>query len=77
MFATLLVDPITAARACQAVDAGHVHGTMPCNQAAAVHCRRSGEDVCARHESGHATRTGCGQGEHDPIPALVTAGAAA
>jgi hypothetical protein len=67
----LNIDPATLARVCQQVDAGHVHGTMPCHTRATVHCRRNGEDVCDRHESGHASRTGCGQGEHEPIPALV------
>jgi hypothetical protein len=68
VFATLIIDPITPVRVCQDVDYGHVHGDVPCTTAAAIHCRRSGEDVCARHESGHAARTGCGQGDHEAIP---------
>lgn len=74
MFAALNVDPISHSRTCQEVDAGHVHGTMPCTRPATVHCRRSGENVCGRHENGHAARTHCGQGEHEPIPVrMVTA----
>ncbi len=71
MFNSLNVHPATHARVCQAVDAGHVHGTMPCYSRATVHCRHNGADVCERHESGHAARIGCGQGEHEPIPTLV------
>lgn len=73
MFATLVIDPAAHVRACQDVDYGHVHGDVPCSRPAAVHCRRSGEDVCARHESGHAARTGCGQGDHEAIPGGVDA----
>jgi hypothetical protein len=74
VFATLSVDPGSRTRLCQELDAGHVHGDMPCNRPASVHCRRSGEDVCERHESGHAARTLCGQGEHELIP-VPSAGA--
>jgi hypothetical protein len=64
------IDPVGRARVCQDVDAGHVHGTVVCRARATIHCRRNGQDVCPRHESGHAARTGCGQGEHEPLPVL-------
>jgi hypothetical protein len=75
VFTTLIVDPVSLVRVCQDVNAGHVHGTVPCSNPAAVHCRRSGTDVCERHESGHAARTNCGQGEHEVIPVLEVGGA--
>ncbi len=71
MFTALNLDPAAGTRTCQAVDTGHVHGSRPCPSRATVHCRRNGEDVCERHETGHAARTRCGQGEHEAIPTLV------
>jgi hypothetical protein len=50
------------------IDRGPVHGALPCNALATIHCLRTGEDLCSRHEPEHTSRVRCGQGEHMDVP---------
>jgi hypothetical protein len=68
MYRTLIANPQTRVRHCQTVERGGAHGALPCNGRASVHCLRTGEDLCPRHESAHTARVRCGQGEHIEIP---------
>ena len=68
MYRTSIAEPGLATRRCQTIDRGLVHGALPCNGHATIHCLRTGEDLCARHESEHMARVRCGQGEHMDVP---------
>lgn len=68
MYQMPIAEPGTRTRRCQTVDKGTLHGALPCNARASVHCLRTGEDLCTRHESGHTARVRCGQGEHTRLP---------
>jgi hypothetical protein len=68
MYQMPVAEPHTGTRLCQTIDRGQVHGAFPCNAHAVVHCLRTGEDLCRRHEPEHSARVACGQGEHMDVP---------
>jgi len=68
MYRTVIADPAVATRRCQTIDRNPVHGALPCGVHARVHCLRTGEDLCSRHEPEHTSRVRCGQGEHIEVP---------
>jgi len=68
MYRTAIAEPGVVTRRCQMIDRTPVHGALPCNVLATVHCLRTGEDLCSRHEPEHTSRVRCGQGEHMDVP---------
>jgi hypothetical protein len=69
MLGPLATVPRVHTRTCPAVDLGGAHGARPCTRSVEIHCRRTGGEMCLRHESAHVSLVGCGQGEHEAIPA--------
>jgi len=68
MYRTAIAEPGVVTRRCQMIDRTPVHGALPCNVLATIHCLRTGEDLCSRHEPEHTSRVRCGQGEHMGVP---------